>query len=77
MSTDANTSRNADIRNGGGFWKGIVVGIAAVLLVVALIAATGFLVMLRCPMCGQMMQDGMMENGMMEDGMMNGDMMGR
>ena len=67
MSTDTNSSRNAAARTGGGFWKGIVVGIAAVLLVLALIAAAGFLIMGRCPMCGRMMQNGMMQDGMMEN----------
>jgi len=75
MSSGANSSNKVDSRAGGGFWKGVVVGIALVLLVLALIAAAGFLMMGRCPMCGRMMQDGVMQDGMMEGNMLEDDMM--
>ncbi|MEX2170819.1 MAG: hypothetical protein WD851_15995 [Pirellulales bacterium] len=72
MSSDTNALSKDDSRAGGGFWKGVVVGIAVVLLILALIAAAGFLMMGRCPMCGRMMEDGMMQDGMLENDMMDG-----
>lgn len=66
MTNSANSSAHDDSRAGSGFWKGVVAGIAVLLLVLALIAAAGFLMMGRCPMCGRMMQDGVMQDGMIE-----------
>lgn len=75
MSSDTKFSSRDDSRAGGGFWKGVVVGIAVLLLVLALIAAAGFLMMGRCPMCGRMMQDGVMQNGMRQGDMLDNDML--
>jgi len=75
MSGDTKFSSQDDLRAKGGFWKGVVVGVAAVWLVLALIAAAGFLMMGRCPMCGRMMQDGVMQNGMRQGDMLDNDML--
>ena len=75
MSRGTTYSSQDDSPVRDGFWKGVVVGIAAVLLVLALIAAAGFFMMGRCPMCGRMMQDGVMQDGMMEGDMLDNDMM--
>jgi hypothetical protein len=58
MSTNAGPG--ADRR--GEFWKGVVVGAAAVVLLVVLVMA-GMMAFGRCPMCGRGMMGGMGDSG--------------
>jgi len=45
---------NAEKPPRGNLWTGVLIGIVAVLAILALIAAFMFLAMGRCPMCGRM-----------------------
>ena len=67
MTNAEGARRDAEPGTGDRYWKGVAVGVAAVIVIVALVAAAGFLMMGRCPMCGRMMQDGMMQGGMMQN----------
>lgn len=50
------------------FWKGVVIGIVAVVGVLVLLALGMFLVLGRCPVCGGRMGGGHMPEWMMSYG---------